>query len=165
MSKKLTITLYMSELIYDFQNKVFLAGRSKRANGLDDEAASVIQASDEEEDINQVVRSIQSAYGQLLVEVSEGLHTPTTGTSSNELLSKDSNIIINLEMPSNFAIGTKDAVSNSMHDYIIYKAISEWCLITNKPDEKDYADMAVLAMSNLHKVFNRRERPTRTNIG
>ena len=42
--KSLTITLYMSELIYDFQNKAFLTGRSRRAADMDAEAASNIQA-------------------------------------------------------------------------------------------------------------------------
>ena len=71
--KSLTITLYMSELIYDFQNKAFLTGRSRRSADMDAEAASNIQASDDDEDKNQALRSIQNAYSQLLVELSESV--------------------------------------------------------------------------------------------
>ena len=67
----------MSELIYDFQNKAFLTGRSRRAASMDAEAASNIQASDDDEDKNQALRSIQNAYSQLIVELSESDQIPS----------------------------------------------------------------------------------------
>ena len=85
--KSLTITLYMSELIYDFQNKAYLTGRSRRAGNMDAEAASNIQASDDDEDMNQALRSIQNAYSQLLVELSEAIVKDGGTTSSNKLIS------------------------------------------------------------------------------
>ncbi len=163
MAKSLTITLYMSELIYDFQNKAFLTGRSRRSDGKDAEFSSNMQASDDDEDKNQALRSIQNAYGQLLVELGEALYGKTEATSSNELLG-DSNITITLSVPSNFTLGIRDAVSASMHDYIINKALMDWFLITNKDDAKDYGDLAAISLQNLHNAFNRRERPTRESI-
>jgi len=160
MAKTLTITLYMSELIYDFQNKAFLTGRSRRSDGKDAEFSSNMQASDDDEDKNQALRSIQTAYGQLLVELSEGLFGKTDATASNKL-QEDSNITIALSVPSNFTLGIKDAVSTSMHDYIVNKALLDWFLITNKDDAKEYGDLATVALRNLHNTFNRRERPTR----
>lgn len=153
----------MSELIYDFQNKAFLTGRSRRSDGKDAEFSSNMQASDDDEDKNQALRSIQNAYGQLLVELGEALYGKTEATSSNELLG-DSNITITLSVPSNFTLGIRDAVSASMHDYIINKALMDWFLITNKDDAKDYGDLAAISLQNLHNAFNRRERPTRESI-
>ena len=46
MAKTLTITLYMSELLYDFRNKAFLTGRSRKADGKDAEFASNMQANE-----------------------------------------------------------------------------------------------------------------------
>ena len=123
--KNLTITLYMSELIYDFQNKAFLTGRSRRAADMDAEAASNIQASDDDEDKNQALRSIQNAYSQLLVELSEAIEKGSGTTASNKLISDTDNIIINLSLPSNYSLGLKDALTSSIHDYIINKAKDE----------------------------------------
>ena len=162
--KDLTITLYMSELIYDFQNKAFLTGRSRRAADMDAEAASNIQASDDDEDKNQALRSIQNAYSQLLVELSESVQTGNGTTASNELISGDTNIIINLSLPSNYPLALKDALASSIHDYIINKALMDWYMITNKEDAKDYADLSAVALQNIHNAFNRRERPVRTEI-
>lgn len=87
--KKLAITLYMSELVYDFQNKAFLTGRSRKTDATA-ELASNMQASDDEEDLNQTLRSIQGAYGTLLSALSDGLYGgfvedgPTTAKSENK---------------------------------------------------------------------------------
>ena len=160
--KNLTITLYMSELIYDFQNKAFLTGRSRRAADMDAEAASNIQASDDDEDKNQALRSIQNSYSQLLVELSEAIEKGSGTTASNKLISDTDNIIINLSLPSNYSLGLKDALTSSIHDYIINKALMDWFTITNPNEAKVYSELAVVSLRNLHETFNRRERPSRT---
>lgn len=160
--KSLTITLYMSELIYDFQNKAFLTGRSRRAASMDAEAASNIQASDDDEDKNQALRSIQNAYSQLLVELSESVKTETDTTASNELINDSTNIVINLSLPSNYPLALKDALTSSIHDYIINKALMDWFIITNPDESETYSKLSIAAINNLHETFNRRERPSRT---
>lgn len=160
--KDLTITLYMSELIYDFQNKAFLTGRSRRVADMDSEAASNIQASDDDEDKNQVLRSIQNAYSQLLVELSESVRTGSGTTASNELIDGDTNITINLSLTSNYPLALKDALTSSIHDYIINKALMDWFVITNPNEAKTYSELSVAAIKNLHETLNRRERPSRT---
>ena len=155
--KSLTITLYMSELIYDFQNKAFLTGRSRRASDMDAEEASNIQASDDDEDKKQALRSIQNADRQLRVETDNGT------TASNELIDDSTNIVISLSLPSNYPLALKDALTSSIHDYIINKALMDWFIITNPNESKTYAELSVAAIKNLHEVFNRRERPRRTD--
>lgn len=162
--KNLTVTLYMSELIYDFQNKAYLTGRSRRAGDMDAEAASNIQASDDDEDKNQALRSIQNAYAQLLVELSEGVQKETSTKSSNILISESQNIVINLSLPSNYSMGLKDALTSSIHDYIINKSLMDWFLITNPNEAKTYSELSAVSLKNLHETFNRRERPSRTAV-
>lgn len=152
----------MSELIYDFQNKAFLAGRRRRASDMDAEAASNIQASDDEEDKNQALRSIQNAYSQLLVELSESVRTGSGTTASDELIDGDTNITINLSLPSNYPLALKDALTSSIHDYIINKTLMDWFVITNPNEAKTYSELSVAAIKNLHEIFNRREKPSRT---
>ena len=80
--KKITITLYMSELVYDVQNKTYLTGRSRKSGNNDEEVANM-QANDDDEDANQVIRSIQSAYGTLKTKLSEWIDSENS-TATNE---------------------------------------------------------------------------------
>ena len=129
---------------------------------MDAEAASNIQASDDDEDKNQALRSIQNAYSQLLVELSESVGTGSGTTASNELINGDKNITINLSLPSNYPLALKDALTSSIHDYIINKALMDWFIITNPNESKTYSELSVVAIKNLHETINRRERPSRT---
>lgn len=165
--KAITITLYMSELIYDVQNKAFLTGRSRRTEA-NAAQASNMQASDDEEDLNQVLRSIQTAYTSLLVELSDGMFgssaTAKTGTGSsatNEVMGADSDITLTLNVPSNYVMGLKDTLAACLHDYIVSKAMYEWLLITDKGDAAEYGAMAQDALKRLHQTFYRRARPER----
>lgn len=82
--KNITITLYLSELVYDIQNKTFLTGRS-RNNGKNHEEVADMQANDDDEDINQVLRSIQNAWANLKTKLSEWLVESGT-TATNKLI-------------------------------------------------------------------------------
>lgn len=129
---------------------------------MDSEAASNIQASDDDEDKNQALRSIQNAYSQLLVELSESVSISDGTTASNELIDGNTNIVFSLSIPSNYPLALKDALTSSIHDYIINKALMDWFIITNPNESKTYAELSVAAIKNLHETFNRRERPSRT---
>ena len=163
MANTLTITLYMSELLYDFRNKAYLTGRSRRADGKDAEFTSNMQASEDEADNNQVLRSIQNAYGQLLVELSEGFFDVTEKISKNELMTA-TNITLVLTVPDNYNLGVRDSLTSAIHDYLINKALMDWFMITNKDDAKDYADLATVSLQNIHNAFNCRVRPKRTEV-
>lgn len=179
--KNVTITLYMSELIYDFQNKTYLTGRSRRAAGTDAEAASNMQSSDDDEDVNQALRSIQLAYTELQAEMSDSLKAEIMSssgsigsggviggisagaTATNKLLDK-SNIEVKLSLTSNFPIALRDALASNIHDYIINKAVAEWFNLTNPTESEVYYKLAQLSMQNLHELLNRRERPVRQSV-
>lgn len=168
--KTLTITLYMSELTYDFRNKAFLTGRSRRTDANVEQAANM-QASDDEEDMNQALRSIQNGYNALLTELSEGLYGVATvadatvsSVSNNTLIDESANIQIEMNVPSNFVMALKDTLTACMHSYIVNKALAEWFLITNKGDAAEYAGFAQSDMAQLRRTFYRRERPTRREV-
>ena len=167
MSKKpLTITLIKSELIYDFQNKAYLTGRSRKTDATDTtaELVSNIQASDDEEDKNQALRSIQTAFAALLSEMSEGLFGVAASTATNELMSEEGDITLHLHMPSNFNLGMKDTMCSAIHDYIVNKALADWFLITDKADAAEYATLATAALASLRRTLYKRERPTRREV-
>ena len=64
--KNLVITEEVKELIYDIQNKAYLTGQAREAEGKKTyEAASNMQASDDDENSYQVRRSLANAFSSL----------------------------------------------------------------------------------------------------
>lgn len=58
--KSLSITLYLSEILYDIRNKAFLTGRSRET--ADNQAQiSWSQLSSDEPEMGQIMRSVESA--------------------------------------------------------------------------------------------------------
>lgn len=163
MAKKtISITLYMSELIYDVQNKTYLTGRS-RNTGDNHEQVANMQANEDEENQNQVVRSIGNAYANLKTKLSEYIED-SGSTANNILLSASDNLQINLVMPSNFNPATNDTIGAALHQYIVNSAIGEWFTITNKADAADYLTLAAANLAEIREAINKRVRPTRFNV-
>ena len=79
------------------------------------------------------------------------------------MIDDSTNIVISLSLPSNYPLALKDALTSSIHDYVINKALMDWFIITNPDESNTYAELSVAAIKNLHEVFNRRERPRRTD--
>ena len=60
--KELTIIEEVKELIYDIQNKTYLIGQAREAEGKSYQSASNMQISDDEEDGYQIRRSLANAF-------------------------------------------------------------------------------------------------------
>ena len=152
----------MSELIYDVQNKTYLTGRS-RSNGTNHEEVANMQANDDDENANQIVRSIGNAFANLKTKLSE--YIVETGTSaSNKLLTITSNLTLALVMPSNFNQATNDTIASALHQYLVNSAIGDWFTITDKNDASDYVTLAAANLDQIREAVNKRNRPQRATV-
>ena len=77
MKKSISITLDIAEIIFDIQNKTYLTGRS-RSDALSHERVAAMQANDDEENLDQVRRSVSTALAQLKTRVGEYLKVDAT---------------------------------------------------------------------------------------
>lgn len=165
MAKKtITLTLYVSELVYDIQNKTYLTGRSRKTGSNHEEVANM-QANDDDENADQVMRSIQNAFGTLKTKLAEWLNDDGT-TSSDELMSitDKSTLEVVLNMPSNYNSSTRDAISAALHQYIVNTAIGDWFTITDKADASDYFTLATNNLEAIREAVNKRVRPQRQSV-
>lgn len=163
MAKKtLTVTLYLSELLYDVQNKTYLTGRSRQTGNNHEEVAHM-QANEDEENENQILRSLGNAFANLKTKLSEYIVESGT-TATNKLLSKNGSIQLALVMPSNFNQATSETISAALHQYLVNTAIGDWFTITNKNDAVDYVTLAAANLEELREAVNKRVRPTRTTV-
>lgn len=152
----------MSELIYDVQNKTYLTGRS-RSTGNNHEEVAHMQANDDDENANQIARSIGNAFANMKTQLSEFIQSAGT-TANNQLISQTTNLSVELVMPSNFNQAVNDTVSTAMHQYLVNCAIGDWFTITNKNDASDYVTLAAANIEEIRNAINKRVRPTRTSV-
>lgn len=157
--KKIDITIVMSELLYDVENTTSLTGLSRRAGGNFEQVAGM-QVNSDEENLNQILRSIKKAMSDMKVELGEWIDV--TKKTANNVLQPNTDIKVSLNLPSNYDEASNDAVAENIHEYLASTAIAEWFLITNKQDAKEYFDYAASSIVNIRRAVNSRERPKRT---
>lgn len=159
--KPITLTLSIAELIYDVQNKTYLTGKSRRTGSNHEEVANM-QANDDDENANQILRSIAMAFATLKTKLGEYLEIDETG-ASNEAQSPEGNLKITLNMPSNYNTSTVKTLAEAAHQYVVAVAIADWFTITNKPDAADYTASAAASLLVLSEAAHKRLRPLRVN--
>lgn len=163
MAKKTeTITLYISELLYDVKNRSYLTGLSRK-NGDNFEEVANMQASDDDEHENQLLRSISNSFDRLKTKLSEYVVSSQT-TSNNALMSKTGTIGFELVMPSNYNQATLDTITSECTQYIENMTLADWFRITNKPDYPEYETNAGDNLLHIREALNKRVRPVRPVI-
>lgn len=153
------ITLVMSELIYDVQNKTYLTGRS-RGDTKNYERVASMQSNDDDENKNEILRSLGNAWSHMKLKLSEYL-VEEGSSSNNVLLNGEENINIRLSMPSNFDKQMKDSIAGVLHQYLVNYTIGDWFTITNKEDAESYIRMATANIDQLREALYKRVRPNR----
>ena len=158
----LKITLYKSELIYDVQNKTYITGRS-RQTGDNHEQVANMQANDDDENRNQILRSIGTAVDYMRAKMAEFL-TGSDASATDVLESGSKDVEITLSLPSNYNQATAKSISAALHNIVVNKAIADWFTLTNKADAADYAAAAASEVNILREALNKRTRPTRPSV-
>ncbi|MDE6399460.1 MAG: hypothetical protein K2J49_01505 [Muribaculaceae bacterium] len=157
------IDLDINEIVYDIQNKTYLTGKSRR-DGSNHEKVANMQANDDEENANQVLRSVSMAFSNLKTKLGEYLDLVST-TANNELVDVDAPLRLGLMMPSNYNLSTIDTIAAASHQYIVSMAVADWFTITNKTDSPEYKTLAEVSLQIISEAVNKRTRPVRQRAG
>lgn len=153
------ITLDVSEMVYDIQNKTFLTGKS-RSDGANHAIVAAMQANDDDENANQILRSVSMAFSNLKNKLGEYLALKTS-TATNGLLRAGSQLELTLSMPSNYNLSTVATIAEAAHQYIVSVAVKDWFTITHKADAGEYATLAEASLAVISEAVNKRSRPIR----
>lgn len=157
--KPITITLSIPELVYDIQNKTYLTGKSRRTGSNHEEVANM-QANDDDENANQILRSISMAFATLRTKLSEYLDIDESG-ATDEPQKSTGELSLTMNMPSNYNTSTVKTLAEAAHQYVVAVAIADWFTITDKTDAADYSRSATSALQILSEAAHKRLRPER----
>lgn len=164
LKKTLTVNIQVKELMYDIMNKTYLTGQAREAAGiLGYEAASKLQASEDEENSYQLRRSIASAFSGLKSLLGEYLDENKTTTDNIIPTQIDSDGVLTMafKLPSNYNNASADSLGNGIHAYIVDMSVADWFTINNKADAGDYVSHANLSLETVKRALYKRSRPTR----
>lgn len=163
--REILIKLSVNEILYDVRNKTHILGRTL-SNGENYEAVYNMQAIDDEENINQVWRSMSSAFESLKSSVSEYLaiddSPPGSASAINEPLDSVSHLTFEIHMPMNFdSANMPEYITCIMHDFIVSSIISDWYSLTSPERSQEYATQAASSLTLLDSALGKRQRPVR----
>ena len=156
------ININVKELVYDIQNKTYLTGRS-RSDGKNYRQVALMQANNDDENLNQILRSIGNAFAKVKAELAEVLTGHDTQGNNTLNISTESEELF-LEMPENFNQAATDSIIAAIHQYIVAFATSEWFMITNKQDTEDYKRLSETSLELLRESLCKRTKPSRATI-
>ncbi len=157
--KQIPITLRLDDIMYDIRNKTYVVGRSKDT-GENPEQVAGIQADDEPESLNQILRSIGTAFASVRMQLSKYIDTVQT-SGDNAQFEGDSDLDLVLNLPDNFDETAIDVLSSSMHNYIVNTAIAGWFSLTNQEEMEKYVKLARSNNIQMMKALHTRKRPER----
>lgn len=157
--KKVTATIKVKLLLYDIENETYLRGRTIQDKENHKEVASMY-ASEDEENIDKILRSIKKGFAEVKTELAEYLDEDGT-TTDNSRYDGTTDLVLNLTMPSNFNEAATAGVGEAIHDYLKNTAIAEWYLVTNKADAEEYVALAQKSLVSIQQAVSKRSRPKR----
>lgn len=155
----ITVTIDIQELVYDIQNKTYLTGRS-RSDGKNYRQVALMQANNDDENFNQIMRSIRNAIAKVKAELSEVMEGNVT-ERDNALNTELTPQVLMLEMPGNFNHAATDSIAAAIHQFIVAYVTAEWFMITNKPDTDDYTNLSENSLEMLRESLCKRRKPSR----
>lgn len=157
--KKVTATIDIKELLYDIMNETYLRGRTIQ-NGENHKEVASMYASEDDENLDKLLRSIKKGFADVKTELAEYLDEDGT-TTDNSRYDGESDLELNLTMPSNFNEAATTGVGEAIHDYLKNTAIAEWYMVTNKADAEQYVALAQKSLVSIQQAVSKRSRPKR----
>ena len=127
------------------------------------QAASNMQASDDDENSYQIRRSLANAFSSLKSLLGEYLNEDKTTSDNlvNKEIDNDGELSLEFLLPSNYNNASADSLGNGIHAYLVDMALGDWFTITNKEDAQTYIAHSAVSLETVKRALYKRSRPER----
>lgn len=163
MDRVITITLFRHELVYDIELVAYAVGETVK--GEDEKERSLVIDICDDGKVDKTTLNINKAWGELLNEI-----TGYTKIGMDEDVDVVNILVIpekyevRLCVPDNFTKLNAEAVKNSMHAYLVNKALEGWFAITKKDEIQYYANEAKIELAKVKRFLNMRIKSLRIKL-
>ena len=166
MEKKqiVTVKIDVKTALYDVRNKAYITGNSRMAAGTTNyEAGSKMQASEDNEEDDQLKRSLTTYFTGLKSKLGEYLDEETTTTNNliTQKIEDEDVLTLAFKLPTNYNNASADALGAGIHAYLVDLVLADWFNITNPQDAKSYTEHASVMLEDVRAALYKRSRPTR----
>ena len=166
MEKKqiVTVNIDVKTTLYDVRNKAYITGNSRMASGsVNYEAGSKMQASEDNEEDDQLKRSLTTYFTGLKSKLGEYLDETTTTTNNliAQKIEEEDVLTLAFRLPTNYNNASADALGAGIHSYLVDMVLADWFNITNPQDVKGYTEHAAVMLEDVRSALYKRSRPTR----
>ena len=166
MERKQIVTVHIdtATVLYDVRNKAYITGNSRMASGTTNyEAGSKMQASEDNEETDQLNRSFMTYFTGLKSKLGEYLDEETTTTNNivADLIENEGILTLAFRLPTNYNNASADALGAGIHAYLVDLILADWFNITNPQDAKGYTEHAGVMLEDVKSALYKRSRPTR----
>lgn len=157
MKKRIKITINQPQQVYDILNKTYLTARGKETqDGATPEWISHMQGSEDDEDLNQIKRSMMEAKTALKMCMAEYLDEERK-EADNRLALEETEYV--LMMPSNYDESMTDVIAALMHKYITNRVCHDWWNLHGQKDAETAGAECDVAIKELKQALSKRRRP------
>ena len=163
--KTINIYLEVRELVYDIQNKAHLVGKAeKNLSNKNAEAIANIQLSDEDDEMYQIKRSLNTAYSRLLLILFEYISSKQTAegiNKLNEIIDENGTLEIEFRLTDNYHDSATQTLTDSIHSYLVNVSLAEWLAVMDKDYAQIYATLSESDVKAIIKSLYCRKRPVK----
>ncbi len=160
----LPVTIQTKEVKFAIMSKTHVTARSLQAAGdINYEAASYMQASEDEESSYELIRAIDDAIAEVKVAMGEYLDETTTATDNliKAAVENGDAVVLNFKLPSNFNSSAADALGSGIHEYVVDRSCYEWYRQTNMKLADACNKDAEASLRRAKNALYKRRRPVR----
>lgn len=151
-----TIVLKTDELLHDIKSRAYIQGQSAEGD------AYMLQDIGDEANRDTLVRYINMAYQDCFEMLYAYCEEDVNGEYSNDNTEEESDTYtLTLNLPMSVSKHSMDKISDLLHEYIVCKVISEWCLIAFPSLATMWATKAEDCRAKIKSTHNRRTKPVR----
>lgn len=166
MERKQIVTVHIdtATVLYDVRNKAYITGNSRMASGAANyEAGSKMQASEDNEETDQLNRSFMTYFTGLKSKLGEYLDEETTTTNNlvADLIEDEGILTLAFRLPTNYNNASADALGAGIHAYLADLILADWFTITNPQEASSYTQHAAVMLEDVKSALYKRSRPTR----
>ena len=147
------MTLHVSEIEYDVQNRTYVDGKYRQSAGKTEEGEQIM-INDEEDKAHFVRRCVQDAIGNLFSTVSEYVELEIPELT--DVMMDDGAVEFTAVVPDQFPDSAATAAVSAMHEYISNAAMSQWYESTDETKLRARAAAAATKLQAVRSAFNRR---------
>ncbi len=145
--KSVRLVFKRKEIVYDAENYSFVEGDIMATDNI--HAQHQVFDIGQDGNIDRVTRVLNMCYAEVVEMLYPYTKSPIDEDISpiDDILKDPEEYVIDLSVPADFSMSTVKLLSHLIHEYLVYRVLSDWLSITNPNSSKNWEDkFSVLRM-------------------